>query len=264
MVTWKSKFVFTASLMVALAAVFASVFHVFAAPSNQPGVGSGAVSVDSYADIGIGTSTASNFPSRFVVVASSTPSNSLEIFSASGVPVFTISNSGNVTAPSSTISANALIGALTGTVTANNISSGQFGMNTGGGNYYFSAGVGIGTTTANYELSVAGSMYSVEVDIGTVTGATAVDWSSSNMQTVTLGASPITMTFNNGQPGGHYTFAVRQDGSGNRTVSWPANVRWSSGIAPTLSTSANVTDYIEFIYNGSAGKFDGVAFNANF
>jgi len=124
--------------------------------------------------------------------------------------------------------------------------------------------VGIGTTVPKYKLSVAGSMYSIEVDNGTATGATTIDWSRSNTQTLVLGASSIALTFSNGQPGGHYTLALQQDATGNRTVTWPNNVRWSSGVAPTLTTTANKTDYIEFIYNGLSNTFDGVAFNANF
>ena len=124
--------------------------------------------------------------------------------------------------------------------------------------------VGIGTISPNYKLSVAGSLYSVEVDNGTATGATTIDWSKSNTQTLVLGASPIALTFTNGQPGGHYTLALKQDATGSRLVTWPGNVRWSSGVAPTLTTTANKTDYIEFVYDGLSSTFDGVGFNANF
>ncbi len=136
------------------------------------------------------------------------------------------------------------------------------------GNAYFATNsgtnVGIGTTGPAYKLTVVGSMYSVEVDNATSTGATTIDWSRSNTQTVILGAS-IALTFTNGQPGGHYTLALKQDATGSRTItSWGSNVRWSSGVAPTLTTTANKTDYIEFVYDGLSSTFDGVGFNANF
>jgi len=124
--------------------------------------------------------------------------------------------------------------------------------------------IGIGTMSPDYKLSVAGSMYSVEADNGTATGATTIDWSKSNTQTLVLGASPIALTFNNGQPGAHYTLALKQDATGSRLVTWPGNVRWSSGVAPTLTTTANKTDYVEFVYDGLSSTFDGVGFNANF
>ncbi len=113
-------------------------------------------------------------------------------------------------------------------------------------------------------LTVGGSMYSIEHDNGTATGATTIDWSQSNTQTLVLGASPIALTLSNGQPGAHYTLALKQDATGSRLVTWPGNVRWSSGVAPTLTTTANKTDYVEFVYDGLSSTFDGVGFNANF
>ncbi len=118
--------------------------------------------------------------------------------------------------------------------------------------------------SVNGYFSVSGSMYSVGVNKGTVTGATTIDWSQGNTQTVVLGASPIALTFTNGQSGAHYTLDVQQDATGGRTITWPGNVRWSSGVAPTLTTTANKTDYVEFVYNSNFSSFDGVGFNANF
>ena len=40
------------------------------------------------------------------------------------------------------------------------------------------------------------------------------------------------------------TVILRQDGTGNRTVTWPASFDWASATAPTLSTGANEVDVI--------------------
>lgn len=46
---------------------------------------------------------------------------------------------------------------------------------------------------------------------------------------------------------------LRQDGSGNRTVTWPGSVTWASGSAPTLSTTASAVNFVvlETIDGGS-------------
>lgn len=46
---------------------------------------------------------------------------------------------------------------------------------------------------------------------------------------------------------------LRQDGTGNRTVTWPGSVTWASGSAPTLSTTASAVDFIllETVDNGA-------------
>ncbi len=53
-----------------------------------------------------------------------------------------------------TVKATAFSGPLSGTITAANVSSGNFGANTGGGNYSFPANVGIGTTSPTVRLEV--------------------------------------------------------------------------------------------------------------
>jgi len=95
-------------------------------------------------------------------------------------------------------------------------------------------------------------------------GATiAVDWNNGDVQSVTLGGNR-TFTFSNGQDGGKYTLIIKQDGTGTRTITWPASVRWPGGTALTLTTSASKTDYIGFIYNGVDSKYDGVACRFNY
>ena len=43
-----------------------------------------------------------------------------------------------------------------------------------------------------------------------------------------------------------FVLKIKQDGTGGRTISWPASVDWASGTAPTLSSGANDVDVFVF------------------
>ncbi|NTW31404.1 MAG: hypothetical protein HGB12_02025 [Bacteroidetes bacterium] len=77
-----------------------------------------------------------------------------------------------------------------------------------------------------------------------------VDWNNSNVQEITL-AADRSFTFVNGKSGGVYTLLITQDATAGRTVTWPANVKWTGSTAPTLSSSPDAVDIIKFVYNGT-------------
>lgn len=77
----------------------------------------------------------------------------------------------------------------------------------------------------------------------------AVDWSKGDTQSVTLGGNR-TLAFSHGQKGGKYLLILKQDAHGSRTVTWPSSVRWPGVTGPTLTTTANKTDYVRFFYTG--------------
>ena len=136
----------------------------------------------------------------------------------------------------------------------------------GNGNSYLNAlggNVGIGTTNPLHKLDVNGSFYSELVVKGNCTGAVTIDWNAGNTQHCVLTGN-VTFTFSNGQSGGSYKLVLKQGGTGSYTVTWPASVRWGSGVAPTLTTTVGKTDYAGFFYNGVDSTYDGNAFNANF
>lgn len=81
---------------------------------------------------------------------------------------------------------------------------------------------------------------------GTVTSTTDIDCNDGNIHTITLGAS-ITFTISNAASGDYstgLTLVLTQDGTGSRTVTWPASVAWQGGAAPTLSSAASAVDVI--------------------
>ncbi|WP_322768416.1 hypothetical protein [Frankia sp. Cr1] len=67
---------------------------------------------------------------------------------------------------------------------------------------------------------------------------------------ITLSAN-CTLTFPTLVAGKRLRVTLRQDGTGSRTVTWPSTVRWPSGTAPTLTTTAAKGDRLEFEAVGS-------------
>jgi hypothetical protein len=104
--------------------------------------------------------------------------------------------------------------------------------------------------------SEAAPSYVELADAPTVT----VDWSRASTQFVTLHGNR-TFIFQNGERGKHYTLAVTQDAHGSRTVTWPSSVRWPGVSGPTLTTTANKTDYVTFLHNGV--NYDAVDLSPN-
>jgi len=81
------------------------------------------------------------------------------------------------------------------------------------------------------------------------TAATTINWNNGNKQGLVLGTSTV-ISFSNVQAGTSYTLWLMQDGTGNRTSTWPTSgtgrVNWPGGIGPILSTGANAMDAISF------------------
>jgi hypothetical protein len=82
------------------------------------------------------------------------------------------------------------------------------------------------------------------------TGATyTIDLESGNVFNLTL-TGDCTYTFSNPPASGSagaFTLIQNQDGTGSRTVTWPASVEWAVGSAPTITSTASSTDVFTFI-----------------
>jgi hypothetical protein len=79
--------------------------------------------------------------------------------------------------------------------------------------------------------------------------SSAVDWNNGDSQTFAI-SSNTTFTFANPVTGRFYTLKITQDGTGSRTYTWPAAVKWPNGVAPTAS-GANKVDMMTFYYDGT-------------
>ena len=76
-----------------------------------------------------------------------------------------------------------------------------------------------------------------------------LDLNAGTVFTITLAHNIGTFTWSNPASSGYasvFSLKVTQDGTGSRTISWPASVDWASGTAPTLSSGANDVDVFVF------------------
>ncbi len=86
----------------------------------------------------------------------------------------------------------------------------------------------------------------IRTDFTIAGAAQALDLRAGNDFHLTLQNNP-TLSFTNPPAAGRaYTFTIflLQDGTGNRTVTWPASVHWSDGLTPVLTTTANRLDAV--------------------
>ena len=89
-----------------------------------------------------------------------------------------------------------------------------------------------------------------EIDNSNSGAAKTIDWTAGNKQKVTLSAN-CTFTFTAPTGPTNLLLKMTQDGTGSRTVTWPAAVKWPQGIDPTLSTGAGDIDIVTFYYDGT-------------
>jgi hypothetical protein len=119
---------------------------------------------------------------------------------------------------------------------------------------------GTAPTTGNFITQPQGDARYVqrtallEYNAGNSSTALTIDWNNSNIQRLVLTGS-ATLTFSNPIAGSRYLLVITQDGTGSRTITWPAAVKWSSGTAPTLTTTASATDLCTFAYTGLSTGF---------
>lgn len=84
----------------------------------------------------------------------------------------------------------------------------------------------------------------------TATGAVALDLDAGDKTAFNLTLTGnTTLSFTDPPPTGKmfsFTVIVRQGGAGSFTLTYPASVDWSNGIAPTLSTTPGDVDVLQF------------------
>jgi hypothetical protein len=102
------------------------------------------------------------------------------------------------------------------------------------------------------ELDAGANSIGFTMQTATGDGTTTVVWGNGNHMDFTFGAFNETFTFTAPAKAGVYTMSLLQDGTGSRTATWPATVKWPAGTAPTLTTTATTGyDIITFRFDGT-------------
>lgn len=87
----------------------------------------------------------------------------------------------------------------------------------------------------------------------TLTDGATISWNLNSQQvaSLTLGGNRTLSNPTNLVNGGTYALIVKQDATGNRTLSYGTAFKWMGGITPALSSTANATDILVFISDGT-------------
>jgi hypothetical protein len=114
--------------------------------------------------------------------------------------------------------------------------------------------VGIGTSSPAATLDVVGTVSVARANVlsQTLTDGATINWNTASGQvaTVTLGGNRAIAAPTNLKVG-TYILHVIQDGTGSRTLTWNSVFKWTAGVAPPLTTTANARDVFSFVSDGT-------------
>lgn len=93
-------------------------------------------------------------------------------------------------------------------------------------------------------------------------GTATLDIDAYTEHRITMPAGNITIALTGGSGCRKFLVSITQDSGGSRTVTWFSTIRWASGSAPTLTTTANKRDTFCFIRTGT-NTYDGYVVGQN-
>lgn len=90
----------------------------------------------------------------------------------------------------------------------------------------------------DYSITHSAESYAATMDL---------DYATAQSFSTTLTGNVTTLTFSNPPASGKYgefVWEVTQDGTGGRTIAWPASVKWVGGTAPSDTTLSTIHQYV--------------------
>jgi hypothetical protein len=100
-------------------------------------------------------------------------------------------------------------------------------------------------TNKTVEAGTFTNGYTEEVATANTSTAYTIDLAGGSVQILTLTGN-CTFTFPTATAGQSFILLLKQDGTGGRTVTWPAAVKWPGGTAPTITSTASKMDKLVF------------------
>jgi len=92
--------------------------------------------------------------------------------------------------------------------------------------------------------------YTEETGTANTSTAYTINLANGTLQILTLTGN-CSYTFPTATAGKSFTLIQKQDGTGSRTVTWPASVKWPSSTAPTITSTASKADKFVFTADGT-------------
>jgi hypothetical protein len=92
--------------------------------------------------------------------------------------------------------------------------------------------------------------YFAVVDNGNSGASKTINWTLGNKQIITLNNN-CTLSFTAPSGACSMNLVIKQDAGGSRTITWPAAVKWSNDVTPTLTTTGSAVDIVSLIFDGT-------------